>query len=90
MYFPDEVEMDGNRYDIDYVVMPAPIFEGGENVAVQQGAGMVVSKSDEQHEYAAVEFLKWFTQAENNLAFCGDSGYLPVRKDATARRFWIR
>jgi multiple sugar transport system substrate-binding protein len=85
MYFPDEVEMDGDRYDIDYVVMPAPIFEGGENVAVQQGAGMVVSKSDEQHEYAAVEFLKWFTQAENNLAFCGDSGYLPVRKDANSK-----
>lgn len=84
MYFPDAVEMDDDRYAIDYIVMPAPIFEGGENDAVQQGAGMVVSKSDRQHEYAAVEFLKWFTQAENSIAFCGDSGYLPVLKEANS------
>jgi multiple sugar transport system substrate-binding protein len=82
MYFPDEVEMDDERYPIEYLVMAAPVFAGGENYAVQQGAGMVVTKSDEQHEYAAVEFLKWFTQAENSLAFCGDSGYLPVLKEA--------
>ena len=33
-------------------------------------------------EYASVEFLKWFTQAENNLQFGSVSGYLPVRKEA--------
>jgi multiple sugar transport system substrate-binding protein len=82
MYFPDEVEMDTGRYGIEYIVMAAPVFEGGEQYAVQQGAGMVVSKSDERHEYASVEFLKWFTQAENNLTFCGNAGYLPVLKDA--------
>lgn len=85
MYFPDVVELDGSRYEIDYAVMTAPIFEGGEKYAVQQGAGMVVSKSDERHEYAAVEFMKWFTQAEHNLAFCGDSGYLPVMNEAYDR-----
>ncbi len=84
MYFPDRVEMDGGAYPIEYIVMPAPIFEGGRRCAVQQGAGMVVSKSDERHEYAAVEFLKWFTQAENNLQFGCVSGYLPVRKDASS------
>ena len=65
-------------------VDPAPVFEGGRNVAVQQGAGMVVSKSDEKHEYAAVEFLKWFTQWENNLRFSCVSGYLPVAKAANS------
>lgn len=84
MYFPDQVELDSESHAIDYAVMPAPIFEGGRNYAVQQGAGMVVSKSDGQHEYAAVEFLKWFTQAENNLRFGGVSGYLPVRKEANS------
>ena len=64
--------------------MAAPVFEGGKNYAVQQGAGMVVSKSDEQHEFAAVEFLKWFTQAENNLQFGCVSGYLPVLKEANS------
>jgi multiple sugar transport system substrate-binding protein len=85
-YFPDEVENDEERYAIDYLILQAPKFQGGENYAVQQGAGMVVSKSDEQHEYAAVEFLKWFTQVENNYMFCEDSGYLPVRKDASSTK----
>jgi multiple sugar transport system substrate-binding protein len=82
MNFPDEVEADDERYEIEYTVMPAPVFEGGKNYAVQQGAGMVVSKSDEQHEYASVEFLKWITQTENNFTFCSDAGYLPVLKEA--------
>ena len=84
MYFPGQVETDKDSYAIDYIVAPAPVFEGGEQYAVQQGAGMVVSKSDEKHEYAAVEFLKWFTEAENNLRFGSVSGYLPVRKEANS------
>lgn len=85
MYFPDQVELDDSSYAIDYIVMPAPVFEGGEDYAVQQGAGMVVSKSDEKHEYASVEFLKWFTEAENNLQFGSVSGYLPVLKEANSK-----
>lgn len=84
MYFPGQVEQEDGSYAIDYIAMPAPMFQGGEPYAVQQGAGMVVSKSDETHEYAAVEFLKWFTEAENNLQFCCVAGYLPVRKDANS------
>ena len=84
MYFPNQVEQDDLSYAIDYIVMPAPVFQGGEPYAVQQGAGMVVSKSDEKHEYASVEFLKWFTEAENNLQFGSVSGYLPVRKEANS------
>ncbi len=84
MYFPDQVELDDGSHPIDYLVMTAPIFAGGRNYAVQQGAGMVVSKSDERREYAAVEFLKWFTQAENNLRFGCVSGYLPVRREANS------
>lgn len=84
MYFPDNVESEDGRYAIEYIVMPAPVFEGGGNYAVQQGAGMVITKSDERHEYASVEFLKWFTQAENNMAFGCTSGYLPVLEDANS------
>lgn len=84
MYFPDMVENEEGGYPIEYIVMTAPVFEGGRNYAVQQGAGMVVSKSDEKHEYAAVEFLKWFTKAENNLQFGSVSGYLPVLKEANS------
>lgn len=82
MYFPDQVELEESGHAIEYLVLPAPMFEGGTPYAVQQGAGMVVSKSDERHEYASVEFLKWFTQPENNLEFGCVSGYLPVLKEA--------
>ena len=44
----------------------------------------MVSKSDKQREYAAVEFLKWFTQADKNLQFGCVSGYLPVLKEANS------
>lgn len=84
MYFPGQVEQDDDTYGIEYLILEAPVFEGGQRCAVQQGAGMVVSKSDEKHEYAAVEFLKWFTQAENNLQFGCVSGYLPVLKEANS------
>lgn len=84
MYFPNQVEQDDNTYSIDYIILEAPVFEGGQRYAVQQGAGMVVSKSDKQREYAAVEFLKWFTQADKNLQFGSVSGYLPVLKEANS------
>lgn len=82
-YTPEKVVYeDGSSKDITCAVLPAPNFEGTEPVAVQQGAGMVLFQGEERTERAAVEFLKWFTQAETNLRFCAGSGYLPVRKDA--------
>lgn len=84
MYFPDKVELEDESYEIDYIIMNAPILEGGENYALQQGAGMVVSKTDRKHEYASVEFLKWFTEEENNLRFGSTSGYLPVLKNSNS------
>ena len=81
-YFPSMVEdADGER-EIECTILPAPVFEDGEKYQVQQGAGMVVSKTDEQHEYASVQFLKWFTQEQNNLMFGSASGYIPVKKNA--------
>ena len=84
MYFPSQVELNEDSHAIDYIVMPAPVFRDGRHYAVQQGAGMVVCRSDEKHEYASVEFLKWFTETENNLRFGCVSGYLPVRKEANS------
>ena len=43
---------------------------------------MVVIKATEDEEKACVELLKWFTKAENNIAFSVGSGYLPVTKEA--------
>lgn len=84
VYFPETVETDDGSYPIDYIACNAPVMEGGENVEVQQGAGMAVTKSDEEHEYAASVFLKWFTQKEQNLRFVCESSYMPVLKEANS------
>lgn len=81
-YFPDRVVDDNGTHEIGYRIIMPPTFEGGNAVAPQQGAGMAVAKSDEQHEYASCEFLKWFTEKQNNLRFAATSSYLPVRTDA--------
>ncbi|MDE5577537.1 MAG: extracellular solute-binding protein, partial [Oscillospiraceae bacterium] len=82
VYFPDEVTDDHGTHAIDAEILPMPVFEGGHAVSVQQGAGMVVTKSTPEEEAAAVLFLKWFTEPENNIAFSAESGYLPVKKQA--------
>ena len=56
VYFPDTVEIGNKSYPIDYIVCDSPVMEGGENIKVQQGAGMAVTKSDEEHEYVASVF----------------------------------
>lgn len=82
-FFPDEVIVnDTESYPIDMEVMEAPKFDGGEDYAVQQGAGMVVTKTDDKQIYASVEFMKWFTEDERNIQFSVASGYLPVTKTA--------
>ena len=43
---------------------------------------MMVFKSEEKREYAAVCFLKWFTDTKQNMKFAIGSGYLPVKKAA--------
>lgn len=84
MYFPTEVTRDdGTSYPIECMSLLLPNFEGTDPCAAQQGAGMVVSKSTPQREYAATVFLKWFTQESHNIAFSLKSGYMPVKKAAT-------
>lgn len=85
MYFPDQVENEQETYPIDYMVLPAPAFEDGEAFVVQQGAGMAVTNTGKEEEYASVEFLKWFTEAENNIRFCCAAGYLPVKEEACSK-----
>lgn len=82
-FFPTKVTNDANQsHEISLKTLPAPQFEGGEAVAVQQGAGMVVTAAKEEEVKASVEFLKWFVRAENNIAFSVGSGYLPVTRKA--------
>ena len=78
-YFPTQVIVsDTESYPIEMLVLPCPQFEGGNSIAVQQGAGMAVTRGTDREISACIEFLKWFTAPENNIAFSVSSGYLPV------------
>lgn len=83
-YFPSEVTVDDdNSYSIESMVLPVPDFEGTSPYVVQQGAGMCVTDSDQQTEYACAVFLKWFTDETRNIRYAVNSGYLPVKKAAS-------
>lgn len=78
-YFPTEVtNADGSKAPITAKVYAVPNFANTDPVAVQQGAGMSITKSDEAREYASALFLTWFTSEQRNTEFCINSGYLPV------------
>ena len=84
-FFPTEVSDDsGDAYEIKLKVLPCPKFKDGDDYAVQQGAGMVVTKSSEDEVKASIKLLKWFTQSENNIEFSVGSGYLPVTNEANS------
>lgn len=86
-YFPQERTVsDTQSYPIETYVAPAPRFAGGNSYAVQQGAGMVVTQGSEAQVYASVQFLKWLTQPQRNLAFSLGSGYLPVTQAANEEK----
>lgn len=84
-YYENTVEIDGSSYEIENIVLEAPRFATKPDgtpasaVAVQQGAGITVLKSNVRKERASAEFLKWITQGGRNMQFAGQSGYLPVR-----------
>ena len=77
---------DGRVEQVEYSILPFPVFEGGEKLAIQRGNGMMVAKGDEAHEYASAVFLRWFTAPEQNMRFIASTGYLPVTQDAFENR----
>ncbi len=82
-YFPNAItRADGSTYPITVKVLPLPNFADCAPYAVQQGAGMAVSKSDKRTEQAAVTFLKWLAEPAQNIRFSACTGYLPVQKAA--------
>lgn len=82
-FFPEEViENENQSYPIESESLPYPFFEGGESYMTQRGANMAVFESDHVHEYASAQFLKWFTDQEQNVRFAVSTGYLPVKTKA--------
>lgn len=84
-YFPTEVRLsDDGRKDIECYVAPVPHFAGAEKYAIQQGAGVAVTKRNELTEYASCVFLKYLTSEQVNIDINARMGYLPVNKASLA------
>ena len=81
-FFPPEIRFDGESRPIQALVLPPPLFEGGDRIMINQGPGMVVTHATPEEQYASLLFLLWFTEPAQNLRFSALTGYLPVRESA--------
>ena len=83
LFYGNEITYpDNTKEEIEYAILPYPIFEGGKKTAIQRGSGLIVAKSTPQKEEAAALFLKWFTSPKQNIRFVSSTGYLPVTHQA--------
>lgn len=83
LYYRDVVTYsDNTSEDITIVSRPCPVFENGEKLVMQRGAGFCTVRSTPEREQAAVTFLKWLTEPEHNVEFVTRTGYMPVTRSA--------
>lgn len=83
LYYNDAITYpDGKSEPMDLQVLPLPKAAGKEFLVTQAGVGLCARKTTEQKAEAATVFAKWLTEADRNLNFCVETGYMPVRKDA--------
>ena len=67
----------------EIAVVEVPVFQGKDKAVMQQGASLFVTNHvSAEAQYAAYEFVKFATNAENTAKFATATGYLPVRKSA--------
>lgn len=81
-YFPTWIEKNNTQSPIDFLALSYPVFEGGSPYAIQQGAGMCVTKATPEQQEGSALFLKWFTAEGQNIPFAMTTGYLPVQSGA--------
>ena len=85
LYYSDVVTYpDNTTEDITIISRPCPVFENGEKLVMQRGAGFCTVRSTPERERAAVTFLKWLTEPEHNVEFATRTGYMPVTQAAFA------
>lgn len=83
LYFSDVVTYPNNvSEEVEWCVRPCPVFENGDKLVMQRGAGLCTVKTTKEREEACVTFLKWLTDTKNNVDFVTKAGYMPVKKAA--------
>ena len=83
LYYNDTVSYpDGTSEPMDLHALPMPMTAGSEPLMTQAGVGIAATRTTEQKAEAAALFVDWLTEAERNLKFVADTGYMPVRRGA--------
>ena len=83
LYYSDVVTYpDNTSEDITLISRPCPVFENGDKLVMQRGAGFCLVRSNPEREQAAVTFLKWLTEPKRNVEFVTRTGYMPVTRAA--------
>lgn len=83
LYYNDTVTYPDNTSEpMDLQVLPTPTANESAPLVTQAGVGLCAYKTTEQKAEAAEVFAKWLTEGERNLAFCVETGYMPVSTDA--------
>lgn len=81
LYYNDTVTYPDNTTEsMDLHVLPMPTADGAELLVTQAGVGLCALKTTDQKAEAAAVFAKWLTEAERNLEFCVNTGYMPVNR----------
>ena len=66
--------------NVDYGVAPMPSF-GGEHTTIAGPDTWAIFDNGEERSAAAIEFMKWFSEPEQQLRWISEAGSLPVTND---------
>lgn len=83
LYYNDTVTYPDNTSEpMNLQILPPPAAKERELLVTQAGVGLCAYKTDSKKAEAAAVFARWLTDAERNLDFCVETGYMPVNKAA--------
>ena len=83
LYYNDTVTYrDGTQEPMDLRVLLLPKTAGADALMTQAGVGLCAYKTTDQKAEAAALFVRWLTEAERNIDFVAQTGYMPVRNGA--------
>ena len=83
LYYNDTVTYPDNTQEpMNLHVLPMPKTAGADALMTQAGVGLCAYKTTEQKAEASALFVRWLTEAERNLDFVAQTGYMPVRNGA--------
>lgn len=86
LYYNDTVTYPDNTSEpMDIQILPPPAAAGTDLLVTQAGVGLCALKSTDQKAEAAALFARWLTDAERNLDFCVETGYMPVNRASFAK-----